>query len=623
MLTQIKLRALTITKSTSKDRLIKLRETHMKMSKVAVTPATTVTLAPTAATTTTHIMKIKRKRKIPEISLLIAAIWINSFWPWPGYDGGGGGSGDGGSSFSSPLPFAYCASAAAGVASYTVDAAHMHNSDMHSHHQYDDGGGGMGDSMENMAMLGGDGGMPIESEERDHIAHHFEMQNQEELLEDIRDDTSVNLIPEKDLPKFGEPLQNVTIPVGREAILQCVVDNLQTYKIAWLRVDTQTILTIQNHVITKNHRMSITHAEKRAWILKIRDVKESDKGWYMCQINTDPMKSQVGYLDVVVPPDILDYPTSTDMVIREGSNVTLKCAATGSPTPTITWRREGGEPIPLPNGSEVIAYNGSYLSISKVNRLNMGAYLCIASNGIPPTVSKRVMLVVHFPPMIWIQNQLVGAAIGQNITLECQSEAYPKSINYWMKNDTIIVPGERFVPETFETGYKISMRLTINDVDILDFGSYRCVAKNSLGDTDGTIKLYHIPQTTTVTTIAPTVALNTVPVIIVKYNNKDQRFNKKVHRTKSNAADMPSSSLNNVFVGATSSLWNSQDHMHAPSADHSNFRSDFKSATNKHDADSLTDDNDGTQNGACTSAPAQTLLHYMGLLIFLAACLRV
>lgn len=45
--------------------------------------------------------------------------------------------------------------------------------------------------------------------------------------------------------------------------------------------------------------MVITHAEKRAWILKIRDVKESDKGWYMCQINTDPMKSQIAYLDVV------------------------------------------------------------------------------------------------------------------------------------------------------------------------------------------------------------------------------------------------------------------------------------------------------------------------------------
>ena len=44
--------------------------------------------------------------------------------------------------------------------------------------------------------------------------------------------------------------------------------------------------------------------------------------------------------------------------------------------------------------------------------------------------------------------------------------------------------------EVLENGYKITMRLTVNDVDIKDFGSYRCVAKNSLGDTDGAIKLY-------------------------------------------------------------------------------------------------------------------------------------
>lgn len=39
--------------------------------------------------------------------------------------------------------------------------------------------------------------------------------------------------------------------------------------------------------------------EKRAWVLKIKDVKESDRGWYMCQINTDPMKSQTVFLNVV------------------------------------------------------------------------------------------------------------------------------------------------------------------------------------------------------------------------------------------------------------------------------------------------------------------------------------
>lgn len=72
-----------------------------------------------------------------------------------------------------------------------------------------------------------------------------------------------------------------------------------TFQVAWLRVDTQTILTIHSHIITKNVRIGVTHSERRTWFLHIKDLRESDRGWYMCQINTDPMKSQVGYLDVV------------------------------------------------------------------------------------------------------------------------------------------------------------------------------------------------------------------------------------------------------------------------------------------------------------------------------------
>ncbi|CAO1318238.1 unnamed protein product [Diamesa serratosioi] len=296
-------------------------------------------------------------------------------------------------------------------------------------------------------------------------------------------------------PKFSAPIVNVTVAVGREAILTCVVHDLAAYKVAWLRVDTQTILTIQNHVITKNHRVGITFTEKKTWQLRIKDIRESDKGWYMCQINTDPMKSQTGYMEVVVPPDILDYPTSTDMVVREGSNVTLKCAATGSPPPTITWRREGGEKIMLPGGIEVQNIEGSALNIPRVNRLNMGSYLCIASNGVPPTVSKRITLIVHFPPMISVANQLVGAYEGQQIRLECHSEAYPKSINYWTRDRGEIVPqGGKFEPVLIDNAYKVVMKLSIKSVSHNDFGSYKCVAKNSLGDTDGTIKLYKIPR---------------------------------------------------------------------------------------------------------------------------------
>jgi hypothetical protein len=50
--------------------------------------------------------------------------------------------------------------------------------------------------------------------------------------------------------------------------------------------------------------------------------------------------------------------------------------------------------------------------------------------------------------------------------------------------------GKRFEPMELENAYKVIMRLTINSVSQNDFGAYRCVSKNSLGDTDGAIKLY-------------------------------------------------------------------------------------------------------------------------------------
>ncbi|CAH0553151.1 unnamed protein product [Brassicogethes aeneus] len=296
-------------------------------------------------------------------------------------------------------------------------------------------------------------------------------------------------------PSFKQPITNTTVAVGREAILECLVENLNPYKVAWLRVDTQTILTIHNHVITKNHRIGVTHSEQKTWYLHIREVRESDKGWYMCQINTDPMKSQVGYLNVVVPPDILDYPTSADMVVDEGSDVSLRCVAKGSPEPSITWKREDGHLIHLQTGVDVSSTTGPILNLTNVKRDHMAPYLCIASNGVPPSVSKRIMLIVQFPPSVWIQYQLIGAYDAQQITLECHSEAFPKSINYWTRDKGEIIPhNAKYVPEIVETGFKVHMKLTINFLGPQDYGIYRCISKNSLGDMEGTINVYRIPN---------------------------------------------------------------------------------------------------------------------------------
>lgn len=70
-------------------------------------------------------------------------------------------------------------------------------------------------------------------------------------------------------------------------------------QVAWVRVDTQTILSIHHNVITQNPRISLTYNDHRSWYLHIREVEENDRGWYMCQVNTDPMRSRKGYLQVV------------------------------------------------------------------------------------------------------------------------------------------------------------------------------------------------------------------------------------------------------------------------------------------------------------------------------------
>lgn len=67
------------------------------------------------------------------------------------------------------------------------------------------------------------------------------------------------------------------------------------------------------------------------------------------------MKSALGYLAVVVPPDIIDYETSHDMAVDEGSNVTMQCSANGLPEPTIEWKREKNKPL-MSIGSEESLY---------------------------------------------------------------------------------------------------------------------------------------------------------------------------------------------------------------------------------------------------------------------------
>uniref|UniRef100_A0A182IP77 Ig-like domain-containing protein n=1 Tax=Anopheles atroparvus TaxID=41427 RepID=A0A182IP77_ANOAO len=338
----------------------------------------------------------------------------------------------------------------------------------------------------------------------------------------LQDLSQLQQLPVDLEPEFEGTIQNISSPTGREAILTCSVKNLGRYKVGWLRASDQTVLALQGRVVTHNSRISVVHEDFRTWRLRIRQLRESDRGCYMCQINASPMKKQIGCIDVQVPPDIINEESSADIAVQEGEDATIVCKAVGHPTPRVTWKREDGEYMLLrkPQSRELIrveAYNGTHLHLPKLERRQMGAYLCIASNDVPPAVSKRVSLSVHFAPSVRPTSQLLGAPLGSDVQLECTVEASPIPVSYWLKGGRVLpnsfasitngnyeqaglsrpemlLDGPKYGIAEERHGFRTNMRLVVRSFSPVDVGTYHCVSTNSLGRADGTMRLYVLKE---------------------------------------------------------------------------------------------------------------------------------
>lgn len=107
---------------------------------------------------------------------------------------------------------------------------------------------------------------------------------------------------------------------------------------------------------------------------------------------------------MVIPPEISDKHSTEDMSVAEGGSAKFICSATGHPAPTITWQK-----IPKTfeekakirqidhDGKDLLrrTVQGEVLELERVVRQDMGIYLCIAKNNVPPAVSKNFKLTVN------------------------------------------------------------------------------------------------------------------------------------------------------------------------------------------------------------------------------------
>ncbi|XP_054083383.1 lachesin [Zeugodacus cucurbitae] len=332
------------------------------------------------------------------------------------------------------------------------------------------------------------------------------------LFDSIEEDPECHNQPDEPEPEFLAQLTNFSVPQGRDVSFTCVVNNLGQYRVAWIKSDSKAILGIHTHMVSLNPRLSVTHNGHNTWKLHISHVQLNDSGSYMCQVNTDPMKSLSGYLDVVVPPDILNHPEQNleEGISNEGGTIVLICSATGVPEPTVQWRREGAKDIVLRTETRekqvVKTVEGERLVLTNVHRTDMGGYLCIASNGVPPSVSKRFDVHINFPPSIKAVNQLLGAPVEREVTLECIVEVFPKPLNGWYRNEgnlKLHSSNKYNISEAMINLYTWHLNLTIRHLTKADFGAYTCSSVNALGKSEARIRLQELrlpPKPTTTPT---------------------------------------------------------------------------------------------------------------------------
>ncbi|KAJ8304910.1 hypothetical protein KUTeg_018493, partial [Tegillarca granosa] len=274
-------------------------------------------------------------------------------------------------------------------------------------------------------------------------------------------------------PTFDVPVVNVTVVQGAEAVLPCTVDNLGDHKVVWTDAFS-TLFTFDVKRIIDDDRISVERPVVKDWNLLIRKVTYSDRGKYVCQINTKPIKTKAVILNVLVPPTIDDDLSTDSVTAKEGDTVQLICNATGVPPPKVHWFRkisgQGSE------HEERVGENGEILIIHNVSRYCDGMYECLASN---------------VKPEILLQTKRIGQYQGKDTILECEITAEPQAISLWKREGRLLYPDDiKYRIDVYTDHPKVTLSLSIRDIRREDYGVYTCYAENKLGKDKEDMVLY-------------------------------------------------------------------------------------------------------------------------------------
>ncbi|XP_071396042.1 neural cell adhesion molecule L1-like protein [Centroberyx affinis] len=246
---------------------------------------------------------------------------------------------------------------------------------------------------------------------------------------------------------------------GEDLQLECIAEGFPTPQVEWVKM---------GHKLPDKAKV-----ENHGKLLIVPRVEEEDNGKYMCKAKNS-LGEAVHYFTVTVeePPEWVFEPESQLEMI--GSDVHIKCSATGTPQPTITWRVNGVplEEVPAGNRKEF----DDTIFLHNAQASDSAVYQCEASNRHGTLLANANIMIMNLPPMILTnEGEEYSAVERKGVIMHCKVFSSPPSTITWSKDDSSgSVEGPRLT--VHENG-----SLEIYSVEKEDMGQYTCYTKNTEG----------------------------------------------------------------------------------------------------------------------------------------------
>jgi len=177
-----------------------------------------------------------------------------------------------------------------------------------------------------------------------------------------------------------------------------------------------------------------------------------------------------------VCPTFSQHPTGG--LYCQGNNVVLTVAASGTPAPTLQWRK---------NTADLGGETGTTLTLNNIQPGDAGSYDCVATNACGSTPSNAAGITVSVAPTITSDPSDQGVkAVYNSATFMVGASGSPTLTYQWRKNTVNLVNGGSVSGATSPT-------LVFNPADLSDNGSsIDCVVSNGCGSDTSAAATYTV-----------------------------------------------------------------------------------------------------------------------------------